>query len=224
MAAVVQQNDLVFEFASNGMEDEQQLGDPAIFPAVIVEHVPGADILNSYAGLACVEEPNDMITESSLDVAEEEIIDDDDDDITLTVEASCHNGDETIETIEAAEALLNIDSPSPPVLDEKQINNNIFSSSEDDIVAPITHVSVTLDGIPEVMETQQVQETNADSPGASSPEQRKRKKGRKTKPPRPDSPTTTPNISVKKKNKDGKGNNLPLGVFTGSASGHSYLS
>lgn len=213
MAAVVQQNDLVFEFASNGMEDEQQLGDPAIFPAVIVEHVPGADILNSYAGLACVEEPNDMITESSLDVAEEEIIDDDDDDITLTVEASCHNGDETIETIEAAEALLNIDSPSPPVLDEKRINNNIFSSFQEDIVAPITHVSVTLDGIPEVMETQQVQETNADSPGASSPEQRKRKKGRKTKPPRPDSPTTTPNISVKKKNKDGKGNTIYLWEF-----------
>uniref|UniRef100_A0A9L0RS25 E74 like ETS transcription factor 1 n=1 Tax=Equus caballus TaxID=9796 RepID=A0A9L0RS25_HORSE len=176
MAAVVQQNDLVFEFASNVMEDEQQLGDPAIFPAVIVEHVPGADILNSYAGLACVEEPNDMITESSLDVAEEEIIDDDDDDITLTVEASCHNGDETIETIEAAEALLNMDSPGP-MLDEKRINNNIFSSSEDDIVvAPITHVSVTLDGIPEVMETHQVQETYAHSPGASSPEQPKRKK------------------------------------------------
>lgn len=213
MAAVVQQNDLVFEFASNVMEDEQQLCDPAIFPAVIVEHVPGADILNSYAGLACVEEPNDMITESSLDVAEEEIIDDDDDDITLTVEASCHNGDETIETIEAAEALLNMDSPGP-MLDEKRISNNIFSSSEDDVVvAPITHVSVTLDGIPEVMETQQVQETYADSPGASSPEQPKRKKGRKTKPPRPDSPATTPNISVKKKNKDGKGNTIYLWEF-----------
>lgn len=38
-------------------------------------------------------------------------------------------------------------------------------------------MSVTLDGIPEVMETQQVQEMNADSPGASSPEQPKRKKG-----------------------------------------------
>ncbi|XP_046936369.1 ETS-related transcription factor Elf-1 isoform X1 [Lynx rufus] len=213
MAAVVQQNDLVFEFASNVMEDEQQLGDPAIFPAVIVEHVPGADILNSYAGLACVEEPNDMITESSLDVAEEEIIDEDDDDITLTVEASCHNGDETIETIEAAEALLNMDSPGP-MLDEKRINNNIFSSSEDDIVvAPITHVSVTLDGIPEVVETQQVQETYAHSPGTSSPEQPKRKKGRKTKPPRPDSPATTPNISVKKKNKDGKGNTIYLWEF-----------
>ncbi|KAM9192450.1 ETS-related transcription factor Elf-1 isoform 1-T4 [Dugong dugon] len=212
MAAVVQQNDLVFEFASNVMEDEQQLGDPAIFPAVIVEHVPGADILNSYAGLACVEEPNDMITESSLDVAEEEIIDDDDDDITLTVEASCQNGDETIETIEAAEALLNMDSPDP-MLDEKRLNNNIFSSSEDDIVAPVTHVSVTLDGIPEVMETQQVQETYADSPGISSPEQPKRKKGRKTKPPRPDSPATTPNISVKKKSKDGKGNTIYLWEF-----------
>lgn len=212
MAAVVQQNDLVFDFASNVMEDEQQLGDPAIFPAVIVEHVPGADILNGYAGLACVEEPNDMITESSLDVAEEEIIEDDDDDITLTVEASCHNGDETIETIGAAEALLNMDSPGP-VLDEKRINNNIFSSSEDDIVAPITHVSVTLDGIPEVMETQQGQESNADSPGASSPEQPKRKKGRKTKPPRPDSPATTPNISVKKKSKDGKGNTIYLWEF-----------
>uniref|UniRef100_A0A5F7ZYC1 E74 like ETS transcription factor 1 n=2 Tax=Macaca TaxID=9539 RepID=A0A5F7ZYC1_MACMU len=213
MAAVVQQNDLVFEFASNVMEDERQLGDPAIFPAVIVEHVPGADILNSYAGLACVEEPNDMITESSLDVAEEEIIDDDDDDITLTVEASCHDGDETIETIEAAEALLNMDSPGP-MLDEKRINNNIFSSPEDDmVVAPVTHVSVTLDGIPEVMETQQVQEKYADSPGASSPEQPKRKKGRKTKPPRPDSPATTPNISVKKKNKDGKGNTIYLWEF-----------
>ncbi|XP_036687206.1 ETS-related transcription factor Elf-1 isoform X2 [Balaenoptera ricei] len=189
MAAVVQQNDLVFEFASNVMEDEQQLGDPAIFPAVIVEHVPGADILNSYAGLACVEEPNDMITESSLDVAEEEIIDEDDDDITLTVEASCHNGDETIETIEAAEALLNMDSPGP-MLDEKRIN-----------------------GIPEVMETQHVQETYAHSPGRSSPEQPKRKKGRKTKPPRPDSPASTPNISVRKKNKDGKGNTIYLWEF-----------
>lgn len=58
------------------------------------------------------------------------------------------------------------------------LDNNIFSSPEDDIaIAPVTHVSVTLDGIPEVVETQQVPETYAHSPGASSPEQPKRKKG-----------------------------------------------
>ena len=41
--------------------------------------------------------------------------------------------------------------------------------------------------------------------------------GRKTKPPRPESPATTPNISVKKKNKDGKGKyycNFPI-ILTG---------
>lgn len=47
-----------------------------------MEHVPSADLLNNYSGLSCVAEPSDMITENSLDVAEEEIIDDDD--ITLT--------------------------------------------------------------------------------------------------------------------------------------------
>ncbi|XP_008935251.1 PREDICTED: ETS-related transcription factor Elf-1 isoform X2 [Merops nubicus] len=190
MAAVVQQNELVFEFASNVMEDEQQLGDPSIFPAVIVEHVPSADLLHNYSGLTCVDEPSDMITESSLDVAEEQIIEDDD--ITLTVEASCHNGDETMGTIEAAEALLNMDSPGP-MLDEKRI--------------------ITLDGIPEVVEVHQAPDPYAESPETPEFEQPKKKKGKKPKPSRPESPTTTPNISVKKKNKDGKGNTIYLWEF-----------
>ncbi|XP_040439928.1 ETS-related transcription factor Elf-1 isoform X2 [Falco naumanni] len=210
MAAVVQQNELVFEFASNVMEDEQQLGDPSIFPAVIVEHVPSADILHNYSGLTCVDEPSDMITESSLDVAEEQIIEDDD--ITLTVEASCHNGDETMETIEAAEALLNMDSPGP-MLDEKRITTMFGATDDDDMVAPITHVSVTLDGIPEVVEVHQAPDPYAESPETPEFEQPKKKKGKKPKPSRPESPTTTPNISVKKKNKDGKGNTIYLWEF-----------
>lgn len=212
MTSVVQQNELVFEFASNVMEDEHQLGDPSIFPAVIVEHVPSADILHSYSGLTCTDDPNDMITESSLDVAEEQIIDEDDDDITLTVEASCQNGDESLETIEAAEALLNMDSPGP-MLDEKRISN-LFCTSEDDLVGtPITHLSVTVDGIPEVMEVHQLQQGYANLPKETMLEASKKKKGRKPKNPRPESPTATPNITLKKKNKDGKGNTIYLWEF-----------
>ncbi|NWI08274.1 ELF1 factor, partial [Crypturellus soui] len=186
------------------------LGDPSIFPAVIVEHVPSADLLHNYSGLTCVDEPSDMITENSLDVAEEQIIEDDD--ITLTVEASCHNGDETMETIEAAEALLNMDSPGP-MLDEKRITTMFGATEDEDIVAPITHVSVTLDGIPEVVEVHQAPDPYAESPETPEYEQPKKKKGKKPKPPRPESPTTTPNISVKKKNKDGKGNTIYLWEF-----------
>ncbi|NXO03765.1 ELF1 factor, partial [Rhinopomastus cyanomelas] len=181
-----------------------QLGDPSIFPAVIVEHVPSADLLHNYSGLTCVDERNDMITESSLDVAEEQIIDDDD--ITLTVEASCHNGDETIET---AEALLNMDSPGP-MLDEKRITTMFGAADDDDMVAPITHVSVTLDGIPEVVEVHQTPDPYSESPEFEQP---KKRKGKKPKPSRPESPTMTPNISVRKKNKDGKGNTIYLWEF-----------
>ncbi|KAH0624440.1 hypothetical protein JD844_031870 [Phrynosoma platyrhinos] len=209
MAAVVQQNDLMFEFASNVMEDEQQLDDPSIFPAVIVEHVPSADLLNNYSGLSCVTEPSDMITENSLDVAEEEIIEDDD--ITLTVEASCQNGDETMQTIEAAEALLNMDSPDP-VLDEKR-STHVFGAEDEIDIGPITHVSVTLDGIPEVVEVQQIQDAFAESQSNVALEQPKKRKGKKPKVPRPESPTPTPNITLKKKNKDGKGNTIYLWEF-----------
>ncbi|XP_063808949.1 ETS-related transcription factor Elf-1 [Pseudophryne corroboree] len=207
MATAVQPNELVFEFASNVMEDDHQLDDLSIFPAVIVEHIPNADLLHSYSGLSCVDEPNDMITENSLDVAEEQIIEDDD--LTLTVEASCENGDETMETIEAAEALLNMDSPDG-LLDEKKLAN-IFCTSEDELMgAPITHVSVTVDGIPEVME---IHNMYPDLPESHLDEQPKRKKGRKQRPARPESPTTTPNISVRKKSKDGKGNTIYLWEF-----------
>ncbi|NP_001080682.1 E74 like ETS transcription factor 1 S homeolog [Xenopus laevis] len=215
MATAVQPNELVFEFASNVMEDEHQLGDPSIFPAVIVEHIPNADLLHTYSGLTCVDEPNHMITENSLDVAEEQIIEDDDLTLTvetscLSVEASCNSGDETMETIEAAEALLNMDSPDSPMLDEKRLAN-IFGSADDDLlISPITHVSVTVDGIPEVVEINpNFYEENLES---NLQEQPKRKKGRKPRNPRPESPTT-PNICVKKKNKDGKGNTIYLWEF-----------
>ncbi|XP_062909818.1 ETS-related transcription factor Elf-1-like isoform X3 [Mobula hypostoma] len=121
MATAVGQNELVFEFATNDMENAQEVGGSCIFPAVIVEQVPNADLLQDYSGLACDEETNGIINDSSLDVVEEQVIGEE---ITVSVEASCQNGDESMETIEAAEALLNMDSPSPAT-EERRIRRKL---------------------------------------------------------------------------------------------------
>lgn len=50
----------------------------------------------------------------------------------LAVEASCHNGDEMMQTIEAAEALLN-NSPDP-LLDEKRTNESDGKKPEESLL------------------------------------------------------------------------------------------
>ncbi|XP_067842552.1 ETS-related transcription factor Elf-1-like isoform X2 [Heptranchias perlo] len=189
------------------------LGGPCIFPAVIVEQVPNADLLQDYSGLACDEETNGMINDSSLDVVEEQVIGED---ITLSVEASCQNGDETMETIEAAEALLNMDSPGPAI-EEKRITHVFMPSASGVITAPITHISVRADGVPEVVENAEeiilMQEAANQEVGSESLEQSKKRKGRKPKAPRPVSPAINPDFPVKRKSKDGKGNTIYLWEF-----------
>ncbi|XP_041054443.1 ETS-related transcription factor Elf-1-like isoform X4 [Carcharodon carcharias] len=213
MATAIEQNELVFEFANNGMEDTQELGSSCIFPAVIVEQVPNADLLQEYSGLACDEETNGMINDSSLDVVEEQVIGED---ITLSVEASCQNGDETMETIEAAEALLNMDSPGP-AFEEKRITRVFMPSASGMVTAPVTHISVRADGVPEVVENAQeiilMQEAAHQDDGSESLEQTKKRKGRKPKARRPVSPVTNPDFPVKRKSKDGKGNTIYLWEF-----------
>ncbi|XP_041127819.1 ETS-related transcription factor Elf-1-like isoform X2 [Polyodon spathula] len=209
MAAVVHQSELVFEYASNCMDDVREIDDPSVFPAVIVEQVPNADHLQDYSGLACVEDSNQMIQDSSLDVAEEQITEQESS--THTVEASCQNEDETMETIEAAEALLNMDSPGCFV-DDKRITHVLVPSMGEVIPTPVTSVSVTADGIPEVVEVQEGRHSLSESAAGKTPDEPKKKKGRKPRPPRPDSPVT-PNILIRKKAKDGKGNTLYLWEF-----------
>ncbi|XP_041054440.1 ETS-related transcription factor Elf-1-like isoform X2 [Carcharodon carcharias] len=189
------------------------LGSSCIFPAVIVEQVPNADLLQEYSGLACDEETNGMINDSSLDVVEEQVIGED---ITLSVEASCQNGDETMETIEAAEALLNMDSPGP-AFEEKRITRVFMPSASGMVTAPVTHISVRADGVPEVVENAQeiilMQEAAHQDDGSESLEQTKKRKGRKPKARRPVSPVTNPDFPVKRKSKDGKGNTIYLWEF-----------
>ncbi|XP_072899300.1 ETS-related transcription factor Elf-1-like isoform X1 [Hemitrygon akajei] len=213
MATAVRQNELVFEFASNDMENAQEVGGSCIFPAVIVEQVPNADLLQDYSGLASDEETNGIINDSSLDVVEEQVIGEE---ITVSVEASCQNGDESMETIEAAEALLNMDSPSPAT-EERRITHVFMPSASGVITAPITHISVRADGVPEVVENAEeiilMEETAQQEVASESLEQNKKRKGRKLKAPRPASPVANADFPVKRKNKDGKGNTIYLWEF-----------
>ncbi|XP_041051088.1 ETS-related transcription factor Elf-1 isoform X2 [Carcharodon carcharias] len=212
MAAAVQQSELVFEFASNGMDDGHQLEDPLSFPAVIVEQVPNTDLF--YSSLDCEEVSTRMMDDTSLDVVEEQIIEDN---IGLSVEASCQDEDETMETIEAAEALLNMESPNA-ILDEKRMFHQFAHSLDGEITASVPHISVTSDKIPEVINRSSAhvagdEDDSADeSPRKNALKQRK-KKGRKMKPARPSSPVTAPHLPIKKKNKDGKGNTIYLWEF-----------
>ncbi|XP_074247675.1 LOW QUALITY PROTEIN: ETS-related transcription factor Elf-4 [Saimiri boliviensis] len=118
MAITLQPSDLIFEFASNGMDDDiHQLEDPSVFPAVIVEQVPYPDLLHLYSGLELDDVHNGIITDGTLCMAQDQILEGS---FLLT-----DDNETTSHTMSTAEVLLNMESPSD-ILDEKQI----FSTSE----------------------------------------------------------------------------------------------
>ncbi|XP_046693436.1 ETS-related transcription factor Elf-1-like isoform X2 [Silurus meridionalis] len=178
MAAVVQQTEGAWDGAIKQEDDPLQLADPSSFPAVIVEQMPHSHLLN-YSGLTC-----DQPLRLGLDR-------DTVDDLTqLTVEAyQSGNEDAMMESAEAAEALMNIDSAIPLSLDEKPIleGNQYFT---DGVVGQQQWIHLQKGSLPE------------DKPKA--------KKGRRTKRPRAHSPM--PDITIKK-SKDSKGNTLYLWEF-----------
>ncbi|KAI1899178.1 hypothetical protein AGOR_G00058930 [Albula goreensis] len=67
MAAAVGQGDIVFDFASTCMDSEQQLDESLAFPAVIVEQVPGAHVLD-YSGLSCGQTGSDGLNPVSMEI------------------------------------------------------------------------------------------------------------------------------------------------------------
>uniref|UniRef100_A0A3Q4MNE6 E74-like ETS transcription factor 1 n=1 Tax=Neolamprologus brichardi TaxID=32507 RepID=A0A3Q4MNE6_NEOBR len=116
MTTAVQPSELVFEFASNGMDEINQLDDPSVFPAVIVEQVPAADLLQVYSGLESDEVTNGIMVDTTLHVVEEPSILEGGVDLTTTVSGT----EDSMETNEAAAALLNMESPNN-ILDEKRM-------------------------------------------------------------------------------------------------------
>ncbi|MCI4393670.1 hypothetical protein PGIGA_G00160170 [Pangasianodon gigas] len=188
MAAVVQQTEGAWDGANKQEDDSLQLADPSSFPAVIVEQMPHSHLLN-YSGLTCDQPLRLGLERDTVD------------DMTqLTVEAyQSGNEDAMMESAEAAEALMNIDSSTPLALDEKQIPQMFFLTS-----SLVEGNQFLTDGVVGQQQWIHLQK------GSLPEDKPKAKKGRRPKRARAHSPM--PDITIKK-SKDSKGNTLYLWEF-----------
>ncbi|XP_039975949.1 ETS-related transcription factor Elf-1 [Xiphias gladius] len=208
MTTAVQPSELVFEFASNGMDEINQLDDPSVFPAVIVEQVPAADLLQVYSGLESDEVPNGIMVDNTLHVVEESSILVGGVDLS---ETTVSGAEDSMETNEAAAALLNMESPNN-ILDEKRMIHTYGTLLESDLTyAPLRPdqmdsgaLDVSLDEDTSSMD---------EIPQKCPLKPQKKNKVRKPRAVRPCSPITTPNLPLRKKSKEGKGNTIYLWEF-----------
>ncbi|XP_069781473.1 ETS-related transcription factor Elf-2a isoform X3 [Narcine bancroftii] len=178
-SAVVDCGSLVFEFASNGMENHQQdaEGGPA-FPAVIVEPVPSARFDQGYAAQILVYDDETCLMQ---DVAEEQEIETDS---VETVEASVHSSHVhcTDKTIEAAEALLHMDSPTSLRDDKNSVQVFVPPCvSTPEFVHAAMRPEVITETVVEVStEETEPMDTSPAVPILETPEPTKKKKGNTT--------------------------------------------
>ncbi|XP_076005151.1 ETS-related transcription factor Elf-1 isoform X2 [Genypterus blacodes] len=207
MTTAVQPSELVFEFASNGMDEINQLDDPSVFPAVIVEQVPAADLMQVYSGLESDEVTNGIIVDTTLHVVEEPILVGG---VDLS-ETTVSGAEDSIETNEAAAALLNMESPNN-ILDEKRMLHTYSTLLESDLTyTPLRPDQIDNSGLDMSMD----EDTSSmdELPQKCPLKPQKKTKVRKPRVVRPCSPITTPNLPLRKKSKEGKGNTIYLWEF-----------
>ncbi|XP_036854448.1 ETS-related transcription factor Elf-2 isoform X2 [Manis javanica] len=209
-SAVIDSGGSVLELSSNGVEKES--GKVSEYPAVIVEPVPSARLEQGYAAQVLV---YDDETYMMQDVAEEQEVETEN---VETVEASVHSSNAhcTDKTIEAAEALLHMESPTclrdsrspvevfvPPCVSTPEF---IHAAMRPDVITE-TVVEVSTEE-PEPMDTSPI----PTSPGSHEP-MRKKKVGRKPKTQQSPISNGSPELGIKKKPREGKGNTTYLWEF-----------
>ncbi|XP_028315562.1 ETS-related transcription factor Elf-1 [Gouania willdenowi] len=208
MTTAVQPSELVFEFASNGMDEINQLDDPSVFPAVIVEQVPAADLLQVYSGLESDEVTNGIMVDTTLHVVEEPSILVGGVDLS---ETTVSGGEDSMETNEAAAALLSMESPNN-ILDEKRMIHTYGTLLESDLA----YVPLRPDQMDNVALDLSLDEDTSsmdEIPRRFPLKPQKKTKVRKPRVVRPCSPISTPNLPLRKKSKEGKGNTIYLWEF-----------
>ncbi|XP_029298240.1 ETS-related transcription factor Elf-1 isoform X2 [Cottoperca gobio] len=208
MTTAVQPSELVFEFASNGMDEINQLDDPSVFPAVIVEQVPAADLLQVYSGLESDEVTNGIMVDTTLHIVEEPSILVGGVDLS---ETSVSGPEDSMETNEAAAALLNMESPNN-ILDEKRMIHTYGTLLESDLTyAPLRPDQMDNDALD--MSLDEDTSSMDEIPQKCALKPQKKTKVRKPRAVRPCSPITTPNLPLRKKSKEGKGTTIYLWEF-----------
>ncbi|CAN2388835.1 DNA-binding transcription factor activity [Pristimantis euphronides] len=212
-SAVVDGGGSVGSYVSNGVENpEQEEVQESQYPAVIVEPVPSARLEEGYAAQVLVYDDETFMMQ---DVAEEQEVETE---VVEIVEASVHSSNVhcTDKTIEAAEALLHMESPT--ILRDSRSPVEVYvppcvSTPE------FIHAAMRPDVITETV----VEVSTEDSePMDSSPipisldlgePMKKKKAGRKPKMQQPTFANGSPDLGIKKKPREGKGNTTYLWEF-----------
>ncbi|XP_027875616.1 ETS-related transcription factor Elf-1-like isoform X1 [Xiphophorus couchianus] len=184
---MLQQPELIFDFASDHFSSSQ-MGMYSEYPAVVVEEVPHQHLL-TYTGL---------MGEHSQTEDHHEL---------LKVEP-CESGEEeTMETLVAADSLLDMDCVDTLSL-EQHYSQAFLPSLSDVITAPVTQVTVSAEGVVGAVDQSQWHSLHKERPAAQL---QSRKRSKKPRHRRAESPT--PDIKVKKDKYNKGGNTLYLWQF-----------
>ncbi|XP_061298331.1 ETS-related transcription factor Elf-2 isoform X1 [Pezoporus flaviventris] len=197
-SAVIDTGDPGLEFDSNEIKNQEENEPVSEFPAVIVEPVPSARLEQGYAAQVLVYDDETYLMQ---DVAEEQEVESE---TVETVEASVHGSNVHCrdKTIEAAEALLHMESPT--CLRDSRSPEFIHAAMRPDVITE-TVVEVSTEES-EPMDASSV----PTSPDIHEP-MKKKKAGRKPK--TQQIPDGSPDLGIKKKPREGKGNTTYLWEF-----------